>query len=107
MDSGIFRQGYQGVSAYIGASWWVKTSIAEEFKETAELFTTIKRLRTQHVTLVLRMCIVQRFNVIQGQGPPSLYKDTAKKMHDLTTPRRLTSSTSTAMMACSTSRGHA
>ena len=29
------------------------------------------------------MCIVQRFNFIQRHTPPSLYKDTAKKMGDL------------------------
>ena len=76
-------KGIKVLGAYIGTPGWVQASIAKDFKETAELLTTIKRLPTQHATLVLRMCIVQRFNFIQRHTPPSLYKDTAKKMHDL------------------------
>ena len=77
------NKGIKVLGAYIGDPAWVQASIAKDFKETAELLTTIKRLPTQHATLALRMSIVQRFNFIQRHTPPKLYTDTAMMMRDL------------------------
>lgn len=76
-NEGIFVLGVP-----VGSPEWVRDATNREVASWAPLLVSIERLPAQHALLLLRLCIVQKYNFIQRHVPPSLIGQSAQHLHD-------------------------